>query len=160
MSDDRKRFMFDALSDELYSLGEVARTSPPRPPAPPISIRIVEGQAPEPEPLTLGDFKAAVDTLATASIPTSSTGHYSVSVSPHAAVELVISQVWIDPLDYPSRRAWLRAMAPVFKPGFKVPGLGWGLNEQARKTLTARMSRGWQRVIRRRRRALKARRGW
>lgn len=109
--------------------------------------------------LTIDMLRAAVHMLAQDAAPTLD-GFYTTHLSPRAAGELIIAEVWIDPGGYPSRRAWSRAMAPVFEPDYEVPTLGWGIPKGTLTILLERMARAWQRVARKRRAARKARRGW
>lgn len=72
MNDERKRFMFDFIADQMYAIGEVARENPPAatPDPAPIKIRIWDGvpasvpppEATEPHRL----LEATVARLATA----------------------------------------------------------------------------------------------
>lgn len=84
----------------------------------------------------------------------------TIDISPAAATEMIIGEVWIDPARFPSWRAWWRRMAPVFEPGYEIESLGWTMPERVAEVLRDRMFRAWQRVERRRRRARKAKRGW
>lgn len=67
MSDERKRFMFDFLADELYLIGEVYRDKPAEPPPTlqpgPITIRVWEGEPIDLQPVA--DAGASSATIAT-----------------------------------------------------------------------------------------------